>query len=38
MREELTYKTIIKKTVSRIFKTKDNFKTKISFKIIYLNY
>ena len=33
MREELTYKTKIKKTIHpRIFKTKDNFKTKISFK------
>lgn len=33
MKEELTYKTKIKKTVHpRIFKTKDNFKTKISFR------
>ena len=32
MKEELTYKTKIKKTEHpRIFKTKDNFKTKISF-------
>ena len=33
MKEELTYKTKIKKTEHpRIFKTKDNFKTKISFR------